>query len=105
MPYDLEPRYPVLGGAIEYGHEPLVRAAAAAPRVIAIDGPAAAPWSRFVADLVSTFGRSEVGVRTVDARDHCVAWPTIQERTDAAVLRGDPVFARIHDGPLSSLFE
>ena len=105
MPYDLEPRYPVIGGAIDYGYETLQSDAIGGPRVIAIDGPAAAPWSRFVGDLMAVFEKNGRSVRTVDARDYLIAWPDIEDRTDAAVLRGDPVFARIHDAPLSSLFE
>jgi mannose-6-phosphate isomerase class I len=105
MPYDLEPRYPAVGGDVEYGFEPLVRAAVGKPRVIAIDGPAAAPWSRFVDDFIGGLRGVGVAFRTIDARDHVIAWPQIEHRTDAAPLRGDPVFATIHDAPLSSLFE
>jgi mannose-6-phosphate isomerase class I len=105
MPYGLEPRYPVTGGAVEYGYAPLVRALAGKGRVIAIDGPAAAPWNRFIADLGTGLRADGLALRTLDARDHVAAWPQIEERTDAAVLRGDPVFATIHDAPMSSLFE
>jgi mannose-6-phosphate isomerase class I len=104
MPYDLEPRYPVSGGVVEYGYAPLVAAANEA-RVIAIDGPAAAPWKRFISDLAGAFRARRVEIRVVDARDHVVAWPDVEQRTDAAALRGDPVFATIHDAPLASLFE
>jgi hypothetical protein len=105
MPYGLEPRYPVIGGDIEYGFESLARAAVGDARVLAIDGPAAAPWKRFIADLVSGLRAQGLAPRTVDARDHVAAWPAIEERTDATVLRGDPVFATIHDAPLATLFE
>ena len=99
MPYDLQPRYPVAGGVIEYGYSPLV-AAGKGKRVIAIDGPAAAPWKRFITELAEAFQANQVEVRTVDARDHVVAWPDVEQRTDSAVLRGDPVFATIHDAHL-----
>lgn len=104
MPYDLEPRYPVIGGVVEYGYAPLVAALDEA-RVIAIDGPAAAPWKRFISELAGAFRVKKVEVRTVDARDHVLAWPDLEQRTDAATLRDDPVFAMIHDAPLASLFE
>jgi hypothetical protein len=105
MPYGLEPRYPVTGGEIEYGYGPLVRALARESRVLAIDGPAAAPWSRFIADLAAGLRAGAPALRTLDARDHFAAWPTIENRTDATVLRGDPVFATIHDAPLTTMFE
>jgi hypothetical protein len=105
MPYDLEPRYPVIDGAVEYGYAPLVRALTDRAHVVAIDGPAAAPWERFIPRLVEALRSHGAGVRTIDARDHVAAWPEIERRTDAAVLREDPVFATIHDAPVSSLFE
>lgn len=48
MPYELEPRYPVMGGAVEHGYAPLVRALAGRSPVVAIDGPAAVPWAEFI---------------------------------------------------------
>ena len=105
MPYDLEPRYPVIGGRIEYGYEPLVAALAGSSRVVAIDGPAAAPWTRFMASLVNAVGAFGTKPHVVDVRERFAAWPDIEKRTDATVLRGDPVFATIHDAPLSSLFK
>jgi hypothetical protein len=105
MPYGLEPCYPVTGGEVEYGYGPLVRALLGEARVVAIDGPAAVPWSRLIADLVAGLGADGLPVRTVDARDHAAPWPTIEKRTDTTALRGDPVFATIHDAPLSTLFE
>jgi hypothetical protein len=105
MPYGLEPRYPVSLGDVEYGHGPLARALVGEARVIAIDGPAAAPWSRFITDLVARLRADGLEPRAVDARDHVAAWPTIERRTDTTALRDDPVFATIHDAPLSTLFE
>jgi mannose-6-phosphate isomerase class I len=105
MPYELEPRYPVVGGSVEYGHAPLVRALVGKPCVIAIDGPAAAPWKTFISGLANALRENGLPLHTIDTRDHVIAWPDIEKRTDAAVLRGDPVFATIHDAPLSSLFE
>jgi hypothetical protein len=105
MPYDLEPRYPVIGGGIEYGYEPLVAALTGGSRVVAIDGPAAAPWATFMARLVTALVAFGTKPHLIDVREWLAAWPDIEKRTDATVLRGDPVFATIHDAPLSSLFE
>jgi mannose-6-phosphate isomerase class I len=104
MPYDLEPRYPVIGGAVEYGYTPLARALAGRAQVVAIDGPAAAPWERFISELTRAIRSDGAKVRTVDARDHVAPWADIEKRTDADALREDPVFATIHDAPLSSFF-
>jgi hypothetical protein len=105
MPYDLEPRYPVIAGAVDHGYAPLARALGGRPRVVAIDGPAAVSWNPFVSRLADALRGSGADVQTIDAREHLAAWPDIEKRTDAAVLRDDPVFATIHDAPLSSLFE
>ena len=105
MPYDLEPRYPVIGGGIDYGYESLVAALVGSSGVVAIDGPAAAPWTRFMARLVTALEAAGTKPHVVDMREEFAAWPEIEKRTDATVLRGDPVFATIHDAPLSSLFK
>ena len=100
MPYDLEPRYPVTGGEIEYGYEPLVRVLRATRGVVAIDGPAAAPWDEFVARLLASLG----DVKTIDARAHYRDWIEIDHATDIT-LRDDPVFATIPDTTLASLLK
>jgi len=105
MSYDLEPRYPVVGGAVEYGYEPLATAVVGPSRVVAIDGPAAAPWTRFMAMLMTALEAGGTKPRVIDVRERFDAWPEIEKRTDATVLRGDPVFATINDAPLSSLFK
>jgi mannose-6-phosphate isomerase class I len=107
MTYELAPRYPVIGGEVDRGYQPLARALTGAnhPRVLAIDGPAAAPWARFVLRLEKAVHEMGATTRTIDVRDLMAPWPDIERRTDAPALRNDPVFATIHDGPLSSLFE
>jgi hypothetical protein len=105
MPYELEPRYPVIAGAIEHGYAPLAHALLGKAGVVAIDGPAAAPWKRFISELTSALRANGVELHSVDVRDHVLAWTDIERKTDAAALRGDPVFATIHDAPLTSLFE
>jgi mannose-6-phosphate isomerase class I len=105
MPYDLEPRYSVIGGAVEYGYAPLVRALEGRQQVIAIDGPAAIPWEGFMRRLTHDLRKSHGAVATIDVRDQLAPWPEIERRTDATALRGDPVFAAIHDAALSTLFD
>jgi mannose-6-phosphate isomerase class I len=98
VPYGLEPRYPVIGGEVECGFEPLVRVLRATRGVVAIDGPAAAPWDEFIARLRASLG----DVKTIDARVHYRDWYEIDRVTDTT-LRGDPVFATIPETPLVSL--
>jgi hypothetical protein len=98
MPYDLDPRYPVIGSAV-------VRVLDGRSQVVAIDGPAAIPWEGFIQRLTNDLRKSHGAVDTTDVRDHLAPWPEIEKRTDASALREDPVFARVHDAPLSSLFD
>ena len=105
MPYDLEPRYPVIEGAVEHGYAPLASVLADRSQVIAIDGPAALSWERFIQGLTNELRKSRGAVAALDVRDHFASWPEIEKRTDAAALRGDPVFATIHDAPLAALFD
>ena len=104
MPYDLEPTYPVVGGTVDDGFAPLVSAIGPAARVIAIDGPAAAPWSTFVERLGATLRAEGTAPRFIDVRESLLPWSEIEQKTDASSLRGDPVFAKIHDAPLATLF-
>ena len=100
MPYGLEPRYPVIGDSVDRGYEPLARVLRATRGVVAIDGPTAAPWDRFIARLRVLLGN----VRTIDARAHYRDWTEIERITDTT-LRGDPVFAAIPEAPIASLMK
>src|SRR4029453_1876241 len=100
MPYDPEPRYPLVAGEVQAGWEPLAAEVARRhPRVLAIDGPAALPWERIEAPLGSA-----LQARTLDVRSAMAPWGEIQRRTASAELPGDPVFARAFEGSLSDLF-
>jgi mannose-6-phosphate isomerase class I len=100
MTYDPEPRYPLVGGEVQAGWEPLAAEVARRhPRVLAIDGPAALPWERIEAPLGSA-----LQARTLDVRSAMAPWGEIQRRTASAELPGDPVFARAFEGSLSDLF-
>ena len=106
MSYDANPRYPVVGGAVESGFEPLAaEIARERPRVLAIDGPAALPWDAFVTSLGAALAAQDLTVQLVDARDFFAAWAEVERRTAATVLPGDPVFARVFDGDLAELVD
>ena len=101
MSYDPDPSYAVVGGDVRSGYASLAaEAARSTPRVVAVDGPAAAPWE----ELASALGDA-LPARLVDARAGFAPWPEIQRRTTAADLPGDPVFARIWEGRLQELWE
>jgi mannose-6-phosphate isomerase class I len=104
--YDPEPRYPVAGGEVQSGYEALAAdVARRRPGVLAVDGPPALPWERFIASLRDSLDAAGVRIGTVDVRSSLASWDEIQRRTAAAELPGDPVFARTFQGSLSKLFD
>ena len=106
MSYDPKPRYPVADGEVEVGYKPLAdELGQDGRRVLAIDGPAALPWERFLAGLVQELERRDVTAELVDARRYLVPWEEIARRTSTSVLAGDPVFGRMFEGALSELFD
>lgn len=105
MPYELEPRYPIVGGTLEVGYGPLAaEAAGVVPGVLAIDGPAAVDWTSFIRSLVAAIGHHNIPVQQIDVRARLRDWSEIQRRTETATLRDDPVFARAPSGTLVDLF-
>jgi mannose-6-phosphate isomerase class I len=105
MSYDPSPRYPVVGGSVEIGYEALAAEIAGdRPAVLAVDGPAALAWDRLATDLVAALTAAGVRCHVVDVRDSFAAWEEIERRTASATLPGDPVFGRVFEGSLASLF-
>jgi mannose-6-phosphate isomerase class I len=99
--YDPEPRYPLSGGAVEHGVAPLVAEVQhRAARVVALDGPAAAPWDEVVEPLAAA-----LGAEPVDMRLHYPSWEEIRRRTSDSELPGDPVFARLCTRSLAELVD
>ena len=106
MTYDPEPRYPVVGGEVRVGYGALaVELARGRPGVLAVDGPAAAPWEQFTTLLDSALRAVGFTTRVLDARRWFAPWDEIERRTAAAELPGDPVFARIWEGSLADLLD
>ena len=95
--YDPNPRYPLVGGEVEYGFEPLAAEVGrrGGPRVArASTGPAALPWERLRGIPRSTRSRrASVAAELVDVRRFLAPWDEVERRTARAVLPGDPVFA------------
>ncbi len=101
MTYDPEPRYPLSVGEVERGVEPLVaECRRRSARVVALDGPSAAPWDELVGPLVATLGAT-----AVDTREHFAPWDEIRRRTAESELDGDPVFGRLSTRTLRDLID
>jgi mannose-6-phosphate isomerase class I len=95
VPYELEPRYPIVGGKTEIGYDALAADAVRTGGLLAIDGPAALGWKRFIGSLVSAVERRGIPVRLVDMRTQMKEWSEIEQMTETAALRHDPVFAKV----------
>jgi mannose-6-phosphate isomerase class I len=105
MPYELEPRYPIVDGKLEVGYGALAAdAAGVVPGVLAIDGPAALDWTSFIRSFVAAIGHHNIRVQQVDVRTRLRDWSDIQQRTETPTLRDDPVFAKAPSGTLVDLF-
>ena len=101
MTYNAEPRYPVTGGEVEVGIEPLAADVARhGACVVSLDGPAWLDWTRLVAPLAES-----LDAETLDVRRSLVPWEEVLRRTASSELPGDPVFARLADGSLRDLFD
>jgi mannose-6-phosphate isomerase class I len=99
--YDPEPRYPPSGGEVEHGVAPLAgEVERRGARVVAMDGPAAAPWEKVVEPLAAS-----LGAETVDMRGHYASWGEVRRRTSDSELPGDPVFARLCTRSLPDLVD
>jgi mannose-6-phosphate isomerase class I len=105
MPYEHEPRYPIVDAKLEVGYRALAAdAAGVVPGVLAIDGPAALDWATFMLSLVAALGHHNLHVQQTDVRTRMRDWTEIQERTETPKLRDDPVFAKAASGMLVDLF-
>ena len=105
MPYELEPRYPIVDGKLEIGYRALAAdAAGVVPGVLAVDGPAALDWTSFIRSLVAAIGHHNIRVQQTDARTRLRDWSDIQQRTETPTLRDDPVFAKPPSSTLVDLF-
>lgn len=101
MTYDPEPRYPLSAGEVEHGYAPLVaEVARRGARVVALDGPAAAPWERVVEPLAAA-----LAAETLDMRASYASWEEVRRRTADSELPGDPVFGRLCTRQLADLVD
>ena len=105
MPYELEPRYTVVGGELDVGYDALAADAARVRLgVLAIDGPGALDWTGFMRGLVAALQQRDVVVQPIDVRTRMRDWLEIEARTETDALRNDPVFAAVPPGTLADLF-
>ena len=105
MPYELEPRYAVVGGELDIGYDVLAAdAARVGLGVLAIDGPGALDWTVFMRGLVAALEQRNLAVQQIDVRTRMHDWGEIEGRTETSALRNDPVFAAVPQGTLADLF-
>lgn len=102
--YDPLPYYRPVDGAVLRGWSILADLAAEI-RVLAVDGPAIAPWPELINQLRDRVGRKGVPVRVLDARDGMASWEKIVATTTSAHLADDPDFEMLADDSLADLFE
>jgi mannose-6-phosphate isomerase class I len=106
MPYELEPRYPVVGGELDIGYDALADDAShRSSGVLAIDGPGALDWTGFMRAFVAALSKRNVAVQLIDARTWMRDWTEIEQLTETDALRNDPVFAAVPQGTLADLFD
>lgn len=98
------PTYRPVDGAVLSGWSTFADLAAGI-RVLAVDGPAIAPWAELVVQLRDQVGRKGVQVRVLDARDGMASWEKILAATTSAELADDPDFEMLADNSLADLFE
>jgi mannose-6-phosphate isomerase class I len=106
LSYDPDPCYPVVDGRVEAGYEPLAaEIVRTRPGTLAVDGPPTLPWEHVVESLVRELGRAGLRVHAVDSRRYLASWDEILRRTASSTLPGDPVFGRLFEGTLGSLYD
>jgi mannose-6-phosphate isomerase class I len=106
LSYDRNPHYPLAAGEVEVGYERLAgELANRGAGVLAIDGPAALDWAQLASGLSDALAAHGLAARVIDTRLFFAPWKEVERRTAAATLPDDPVFARIFEGTLASLFD
>ncbi|MEU8709241.1 class I mannose-6-phosphate isomerase [Streptomyces sp. NPDC048565] len=80
-PYQRNPRYPAVDGAVARGWDAAVRTLPAGPAVLAVDGPAALDWSAVHGHLSDALAAHGTSAGFVDLRTFEADWDTVLERT------------------------
>jgi mannose-6-phosphate isomerase class I len=101
-PYELEPRYPAVGGAVVSGWAAAVADLPAAPVVLALDGPAALDWPAAVGGLAAALRARGTAVHTLDVRTRWSA-PAV-ERLCVPDAGADPFFLPLAGFEMADLF-
>jgi mannose-6-phosphate isomerase class I len=104
-PYDANPCYAPVGGAVRTGWDALAESVPAGTAVLAVDGPAIASWEELVKGLVRALEGLGCPVRTLSTAAWLVPWRRVVELTASPGLAGDPDFDRLATGQLADLFK
>jgi hypothetical protein len=103
--YEPTPHYPVRGEAVAVGWAAAVAGLPDDLALLAVDGPAVLDWAAVGAALRDALAARRIRAAIVDVRDAALPWPEVLARTEAAVTRDDPDFARLAGGTLADLMD
>ena len=102
--YRLFPANDLVGGHIERGYDALARALAA-HRTVTIDGFAGVRWAALREGLDRALRRRGVSARWTDVAEALVDAQRLAALAATALFPGDPLFGKIHEGPLDGFFD
>ncbi|WP_235215267.1 class I mannose-6-phosphate isomerase [Phaeacidiphilus oryzae] len=100
LPYQPNPRYAAVGGAVARGWPAALAELPERVRVVALDGPWALDWDGVRAALAA----ARPGLALLDVRPHLAPWAEIEARTEAGALAHDPHFAALSQATLADFF-
>ncbi|MFJ1709148.1 hypothetical protein [Kitasatospora sp. NPDC088346] len=103
-PYNLNPCYPPMVGAVGSGWCAAAATLPTGSRVLAIDGPAALDWEAVVDGLATALDDGELKVLRLDTRQFFVPWGELLARAEQGFLAEDPDFATRATGDLADFF-
>lgn len=102
--YVAEPCYSPVGASVGKGWEALAGPLVAGACVVAVDGPAVAPWEALVRGVRRVLAKRGVDAGFVPTARWLLPWAKIQELTSSLELADDPDFERLPSRELSELF-
>ncbi|HEX5996788.1 MAG TPA: hypothetical protein VFY84_16735 [Jiangellales bacterium] len=103
-PYQANPRYDPVEGAVVRGWSAAGDELPGEPTVLALDGPSVSTWDAAVAGLAGALRGRGRHVALLDLREHFAPWEQIVEQTSSPELANDPHFERLATASLRSFF-
>lgn len=104
-PYESEPTYPPVRGAVQTGWEPAC-ADLTPGTVLAVDGPNVLDWTAVADGVTRALRLRGLTAVTVDVREQMCSWEQVVKRTAPVdELAGDPDFATLATGTIDDLYD